>query len=145
MRTIYLVPLLLLMGCGGKDRTPCVYEMPADFRGWVIIEYSRSDGSPIPVESGKRVFRIPASGYLCTSSPMEGGSAKDEWYLVGESRKEIHHTMRGGGGLVWAGHTGFVEKSGQPAREYEEFFVGTEEDLDSAGFHPELPPLPSNK
>jgi len=130
--------LLFLVGCT-QDRTPCVYEIPAGYRGWVLIEYERADCPPLVRQGGKLYISVPASGYLCTSTALESGSARDEYFFVGASRDPIPQTARGRGGMIWAGGTGQFQRSGQTPRTYEFFFVGTESDLQTAPPRPELP------
>ena len=124
-----------LMGCE-KPRTPCVYEIPEGFTGWVLIDYGRSDCPPIAVKDGRLVFRLGKDGRFCTSSTLQLGVAKDEYYYVGNSRRELPVTGWGGGGLIWGGSTGSVQTPGLKEKTYENFFVGTEQQFKQA---PDMP------
>ena len=50
---------------------------------WVFVEYGRSDCTPLSEGFLGREIRIPADGYLCTSSPMEMGWTYNLYYLDG--------------------------------------------------------------
>jgi hypothetical protein len=104
---------------------PCVFEVPEGFRGWILVEHDRPGCPPTPVENGKRVYRIPASGRLCVGDSIDYDSfAKDEFYFVGSSRTPIPEESPGHEGLLRAGGVG-----GPGNRTFEHYFVGTEEEL----------------
>jgi hypothetical protein len=115
-----------------QARTPCVYEAPEGFTGLVLIEFERSDCPPLQKKDGKLIFHFGKDGRLCTSSRMEEGSAKDEYYYVGNSRAMISETAPGKSGLVWAGGNGSVQKAGEKKEIYEIFFIGTEDQFNHA-------------
>jgi hypothetical protein len=119
-----------------KARTPCVYEVPEGFTGWVLIENNRNDCPPLPTENGKLIFKIGKDGRLCTSSTMEVGWAKDEYYYVGNSRTVIPDTAPGKGGFIWGGANGSVQTAGQKEKTFEIFFVGTEDQFNHAPKQP---------
>jgi hypothetical protein len=123
------IGLVVLAGvaCAGDSRPPDVFEIPENYQGWVAIEFSRPECQPIPAVDGKLVFRIPASGYLCTSSSPTFGVATDQYWYVGKNRTQIHQTGWGGGGLIWDEATGESEVAGKPKRVFMNFFVGTEQ------------------
>jgi hypothetical protein len=120
-----LLGLLALTACSNK-RTACVYELPHGYTGWVLIEYYRADAPPIRKVNGKLLFQIPSSGKLATSSALEYGWAKDEYFDVGQVRTELKQTFWGGGGRIWGEANGHTDGTGQRTRIYEFFFVGTE-------------------
>jgi hypothetical protein len=72
---LLLIPLfvLILMFVEGWVRRPLLYEFPAGFRGWYIIEFNRRDCPPLGRRAAYVVISIPPSGRLCTSSPMPKG------------------------------------------------------------------------
>jgi uncharacterized protein DUF6843 len=135
-----LLPLFLVFAFTGctKSRTPCVYDIPEGFTGWVLIEFERSDCPAIPKPDGKLVFSIGKDGRVCTSSKMEVGWANDEYYYVGTSRRKLPATAPGVGGMVWGAGTGSSQTMSQKPRVYETFFIGTEQQFNSAPKHPEL-------
>lgn len=49
---------------------PILYEIPADYRGWLVIEYANRACAPLPSRGIMQVAAFPASGHLCTSSPQ---------------------------------------------------------------------------
>jgi hypothetical protein len=72
-----------LSGCLREPHTtPTVYEIPASYSGWVVVEYGQRDAPALPVEAGKRVLRISATGFLATSSPQESGIVHQEFYRI---------------------------------------------------------------
>lgn len=130
--------IVLIAGCY-RSRTPSVYEVPEGFKGWVLIRVERPECPPIPFENGKLVFRIPASGVLCTSSALEIGWAKDEYYFVGKSRTPIPSTGWGGGGGVWLESNGQCGIGKNPAAVFAHFFIGSESEAKSPPPSPEDP------
>jgi hypothetical protein len=131
MRPI-LFTLLLAMtfaGCA-KRRMPCVYEIPEGFTGWILVEFERTDCPPLPQRNGKLLLAIDKNGRLCTSSKIEEGWAKDEYYYVGASRRALPATAPGG--LVWSGAVGRSGVPGQKPRVYETLFIGTEQQFKDA-------------
>ncbi len=121
-----IVCAIVITGCE-QARTPCVYEVPEGFTGWVLIEYENTNYPPLPKESGKLIFKIGKDGRFFTSSKMQEGGAKDEYYYVGNSRTPIPETISGKGGLIWGEGNGMTQKAGQKEIIYGEFFVGTED------------------
>jgi hypothetical protein len=120
------------------DRQPNRYLIPEGFVGWVRIDYEVEGAPELPVQDGFRVYRIPPSGLLKTSSAVEAGWASDEYCYVDTSgaREQLSATTRGGGGLIWPG--GFslgmshefqngVSTSRSTGVAHEQFFVGPEE------------------
>lgn len=125
------------LGCGFADtRVPTIYEVPEGFHGWVLIQRSKVSCPPQEVRDGKHVLAIPSNGRLCTSSDLEEGWAKDEYYFVGASRIPIEDTGWGGGGHIWLRSYGSCGLSGQPEAHFEHFFVGTEAEAKVAPAQP---------
>jgi hypothetical protein len=78
-----LVTAVLLGGCvNAAHTTPTVYEIPASYTGWVIVQFDAPAAAALPVESGKRVLRIPPDGFLATSSQQETGILHQEFYQI---------------------------------------------------------------
>jgi len=126
-----------LDACIWPTRTPCVYEIPEGFRGWVLIEVENLACPMLPKRDGKLIFSLSDRGVLCTSSKLEEGWATDTYFFVGQSRTPIRNTGWGGGGLIWGGSRGECEVTGKPAHSYESFFVGSEDEFKSAPAAPE--------
>jgi len=78
--------------------------MPEGFVGWVRIDYEVQGAPELPIEDGYRLYLIPSSGHLETSSAIESGWASDEYYYVDSSgnREKLKVTIEGKGGLIWA-------------------------------------------
>src|SRR5215469_9969125 len=57
-------------------RHPTRFLIPQGYIGWIKIEYGRN-ATPLQMSNGKYICRIPATGVLATSSPLEEGWAKD--------------------------------------------------------------------
>jgi hypothetical protein len=136
MRALFLALgfVLVFAGCE-KARTPCVYEIPEGFTGWVLIEFDKTNCPPLSKKDGNLVFQIGSDGRCCASSALGFGWAKDAYFYVGKSRSEIPSTVPGGGGLIWGGGTGSVQtKSAE--KTYETFFVGTEQQFSHANQRP---------
>lgn len=116
-----LMCLLTLDGCQQRRR-PERYLIPAGYVGWVEVEYSVPNAPPLPIEDNSFLIRVPQSGRVRTSTPIEYGWAKNEYYYdVNGQRQRLPLTGWGGGGLIWAGYTG--ERQG---RSIFKEFIGTE-------------------
>jgi hypothetical protein len=78
-----IAALVLLVGCGPeKHTTPTVYEIPASVSGWIVVQFNESTAPALPMIGGKRVVRIPPSGFLATSSPQETGIIDRKFYQI---------------------------------------------------------------
>ena len=63
-------------------RTNRVYLIPEGYEGWVTIRYNSPEAEALPLTDGAFQLRIPESGYLYTSSPLEKGWGKDAFFWV---------------------------------------------------------------
>ena len=61
-------------------RTNRRYIIPQGYKGWVTIRYNFPGSPPLPEVDGFYQLQIPDSGYLFTSTPLEKGWGKDEFY-----------------------------------------------------------------
>lgn len=127
-----VVALAAMFSCSW--RTPCVYEIPKGYTGWVLIEFARPDAPPLPKEHGKLLFRIGKDGRMTTSSEPKYGWAKDQFFYVDETgtKTVLKETGWGGGGQIWGASIGSVVKSGQKPLLHERFFVGSEAEFKRA-------------
>ncbi len=66
-------------------RTNRRYIIPEGYSGWVTIRYNYPDAAPLPKFDEYWELHIPDSGYLYTSSPLEKGWGKDEFFWNGPS------------------------------------------------------------
>ncbi len=117
--------LLVATGTVGPDRR---YDIPASYRGWVIIQEETAECPALGVDNGTLVFSIDQYGCGCTSNAGPEGWSHWTYIAVAAdgSRSVLPDTGWGGGGLIWAGFSG----SGTiHAHRYSGFFVGTEDEL----------------
>lgn len=118
--------VLIATGAVGHDRR---YEIPAGYRGWVIVEHEATECPPPPTEGGALVFSIDQGGCECTSSSQPRGWSR--WtYLAIEPdgrQSELPRTHWGGGGLIWAGFSASTSSRVHP---WSGFFVGTQDELE---------------
>src|SRR3989442_2426050 len=83
---------------------------------------------PLAMVNGIYICQFPESGSVVTSSLLEEGWAKDEYfYYSGDGSIEgLPNTGWGGGGTIWAaGSTG--HESSKPGLLIERFYVGKED------------------
>lgn len=130
---LILLGVLLCMAC--RMRPANVYEIPEDFRGWVRIEFG-IDGCPSLEAEGDRRILIPTTGRLCTSSAIERGWARDEFYLVGRTRTRVYENDPPERRLIWGRSVGTDSRANAAPKVYMMFFVGTQRDVAAAGARP---------
>ena len=111
-------------------RVPVRYLVPTGYVGWIKIEFDVSNAPPLPVEDYYLVCQIPPSGKLQTSSDIQFGVAKDEYYYYAvDSRQALKATRSDGGGMIWGGFNGKeLDANKQVVQTYLEFFVGSEDE-----------------
>ncbi len=129
-----LVTFGLWMGLGaGHGRRPSSrYLIPDGYVGWVRVEYNVGGAPPLPMEGGRFIFRFLPSAFLQTSSPEHFGWAKDEFFYYRDgSLRPLPQTGRGGGGMIW-GHINGEAHTVSGKHQYEEFFVGSEQQFQQA-------------
>ncbi|MCA1623221.1 MAG: hypothetical protein LC768_15170 [Acidobacteria bacterium] len=76
--------------------------IPQGYVGWVRISYEVPDASPLPIEDGNLMYRIPDTGFLETSSKKKEdvlGSAKF-FYNTENKLTEIKPSFWDGGGMI---------------------------------------------
>jgi uncharacterized protein DUF6843 len=101
--------------------------IPEGYSGWVRVEFEIVGAPPLPQDGGQTVVKIPSSGSLKTSSPEQYGWAKDS-YAFYSSNDVRPPPDSGAGRLIWGKING--EASGSSGkRKYEEFFVGTQQQI----------------
>lgn len=121
-------------------RHPIRYLIPDGYVGWVQIRHNEQGAPPLPFKNGFYLCRIPSDGVLPTSSGLEDGWARDEYFYYSSdgSLRELTNTGWGGGGIIWGELTGSQSSArGNANQIYEAFFVGTEDQFHrSPGFRP---------
>jgi hypothetical protein len=100
-------------------RHPSRFLIPDGYVGWVEIKYGESNAPSLPIISGTLICRIPDSGLLRTSSSLEEGWAKDEYFYSSNegSVRALMDTGWGSGGMIWGESNSTVDQY---------FYVGTE-------------------
>jgi hypothetical protein len=102
------------------ERHPARYLIPEGYVGWVEIRYGRTNATPLPMDKGTLVYRISDSGLLETSTPLEYGIAKAEFFSY--SKQGSVRTLKSypwePGNMIWGMTNSQTE---------EFFFVGNEE------------------
>jgi hypothetical protein len=127
-------------------RHPDEFLIPQGYVGWVEIRYDEKNASVLPMDHGMFSFRIPTTGILKTSSPLEQGWANDEYFYYSEdgSRQPLKNTGWGFGGMIWGAAVESQEtldSSRTLLQQY--FYVGTEEQYHRAVANNE--PRPSSE
>lgn len=108
-----LMLVLIIASCPQTEdkRRPVRYWIPAGYTGWVKINFRVPNAPALPMEDGNYVAQIPANAQLETSSDIEYGTAKDEYYYYETGGKRpLKHTTFGGGGMIWGGFNGQQSK-----------------------------------
>ena len=87
--TLLLVGALLgalVVGCRSESYVLAEGSKP----GWVVLEFENPKCPAM--ESGwlGRDFFLPESGYLCTSSPIDGGYVYERYYLLRDNGRREH-------------------------------------------------------
>jgi len=124
---ITLQLVLLATGWTAPDQR---YEIPAGYRGWVIVQEETPECPALATDKGTLVYSIDAEGCGCTSSkPPQGWSVVMYQEVAAERSSALRTTGWGGGGLIWAGFSGHSSNRPHP---YSGFFVGREEDLNGS-------------
>jgi uncharacterized protein DUF6843 len=133
------------LGCE-QQRRPSRYLIPDGYVGLVSIEYRVKGAPPLPIEDGFYLVKLPPGGLLKTSSAIEYGVAKDEYYYYsGATRRPLKQTGWSEGGMIWDGHISGPPQSNDPAfarvpwDAAKGFFVGTEVQLKESWFQTSRP------
>lgn len=137
---VVVISVWFAFGVKTVRRPSSRFLIPDGYVGWVRVEFQTSGSPPVPAEEGHYVFRIPADGMLRTSSPERYGWGKDEYfYVVSDGLRKLP-TDVASGRLVWGQINGERGSTSGP-RQYEEFFVGSEQQFkELAGGKEEIGP-----
>jgi hypothetical protein len=124
---IPLITLQLVLVATGAVAPDQRYEIPASYGGWVIVQEETPECPALVTDQGTFVYAIDAHGCGCTSSkPPQGWSRVTYLAVAADRRTALPTTGWGGGGLIWAGFSGYASNRPHP---FSGFFVGTEEEL----------------
>jgi len=120
-----LIAVGLWLGLGARHHglRSSRFLLPEGYTGWIRVEFEVPGATPLPLEGGEYVLRIPADGELRTSSAERYGWAQDHYYYYSaQGMRSLQDS--GDAPLIWGKING--EASGASGkRKYEEFFVGT--------------------
>lgn len=113
------------------------YLIPQGYIGWICVEFNVQGTPPLPLENGYYLLKFPRDGWLQTSSKVEYGWAKDEYYYYSvKGRHRLEDTGPGMGGLIWNASIGSKTRVlGKHRIVYPttgRFFVGTEQQANNA-------------
>ena len=137
------------MGAPALARHPNKYLVPEGYVGWVSVRYGEKDANELEVENGTRICQIPDVGLLRTSSPLEEGWAKDEYFYYSQdgSLHRLRSTGWGAGGMIWGDSAEWKQTSGgtAPAQITQYFYIGTEEQYQRAVSLHEIRPFNESK
>jgi len=121
------------------SRRPSRYLIPNDYVGWVEIHFEVKGATALPVEDGFYLFKFSRGCILKTSSSLESGWARDEYYYYDDAKRQpLPVTGWDGGGAIWAQSTGTSSDANSTIVQiHERFFVGTEAQFRSNDPHAE--------
>lgn len=137
------------MGAPPLARHPTKFLMPEGYVGWVSVRFGEKDATALDVNNGTRICQVPDVGLLRTSSPVEKGWAKDEYFYYSQdgSLRSLRETGWGGGGMIWGNGTEWKQtsKGTSPTQVTAYFYVGTEEQYHRAVSRNEIRPFNESK
>ncbi len=130
-------------------RHPTKFLIPQNYVGWVEVKYGDANAPALQMKNGTFICKIPEDGLLGTSSPLEGGWAKDEYFYYSQdgSVHALKDTGWGFGGMIWGGSVEWQQTAnGSKSRQVAEYFyVGTEEQFHRAASSNERRPFNESK
>lgn len=79
------------------------YFIPEGFAGWVTVKFEKAGAPALPIKDGAVEYHVPASGILETSSKLETGWSRDEFFREGPSGPQPipKHVDCGDDGCRW--------------------------------------------
>lgn len=90
--TAFAFLFVSLTSCSQKVKE--TFLIPLGFEGRINVIFNQPKTAPVPVENGRRIYRIPADGILITSSKLETGFLNQEYYYVSKSGRKIKIPVR---------------------------------------------------
>jgi hypothetical protein len=106
-------------------RPPERFLIPAGYSGWVRVDFRQEGTPPLPMEDGRRLFKLNDKGTLQTSSNPQPGHGRDDFfYYAGDRRSPLSNAGVCKGGMVWQIETMVDDRTSTP---FARFFVGTED------------------
>ncbi|HLK30094.1 MAG TPA: hypothetical protein VKT28_16050 [Puia sp.] len=88
---ICIVSFLAVFTSCAQQKVKETFLIPIGFEGRIDVVFNQANAQPIPIEKGRRIYKIPADGILVTSSAIETGLLDQEYYYIDNSgnRTEI--------------------------------------------------------
>jgi Family of unknown function (DUF6843) len=134
----------------GFFNRPVTYVLPADYRGWVLIQYKDPSCPALQTYQFNLIITIPSSGCACTSSPSPPGMRRRRYEYVypNGDRRGLPSRFGDDTSMIW-GETGIANGPDLPGyRKYPRtaFFIGEKPAyLVQAKFNPLGPPFAETK
>src|SRR5579863_3237551 len=140
IRLLLLATPLVLVACR-RSPPPELWIIPKGYVGWLRLDYSVEGQSPLPVENGSFVVRMPPEARLRTSTAIVGAvrDADIEYAVDGPGGRErlpslfpklIHPSF--GVQFAYSASRGYIGSRKLEA-EYTCVFVGTPPDFEQNG------------
>lgn len=114
-------------------RPPSRFLIPAEYVGWIRIEYRIPGAPPLLREGQYLLVRVDRQGQLQTSTDLPSGWGRDQFfYDSGTARQPLSNAGWCKGGMIWG-----EEIDNQGSGMVQKFFVGNEDqfrmEVDPAG------------
>ena len=123
MKIVTLLILLFVLAsngfCQSKKEYYDDYLFPNGYVGWVRVQHEVEGAPPLPVESGRTVFKFDESGVLKTSDKVQVGWVYPKYYYYTETTKTLLPDMAEGAG-------GMIHNASIINTKLLDFFVGTD-------------------
>lgn len=129
------LPLSLILGClvllcgAASCSSRCdIYLIPKDSNGWYAVVFDQQGFPPLEAEGENAVFRFGADRILITSSILNEGHRRAEYFFTDAvgNRVRAMTSPIGGGGQIWDRHTSSRREIGKADLLIYCFFVGPE-------------------
>ena len=65
------------------------YFIPEGYAGWVTVRFEKAGTPALPLVDGVVEYHIPSTGILETSSKLETGWSRDEFFWEGPSGRQL--------------------------------------------------------
>ena len=128
-----LLFLALLNGCvvAYPKRAPYRFLIPNGYVGWVEVIFAVVDEPGLPIHEGFKIVRFSKEGTLKTSSKLEDGWAKDEYYYYdGDTKQKLSDGYQTG--MINAGSSGIRDRGSKQSLW---FFVGSYDQYMKHGYN----------
>ena len=80
------------------------YLIPEGYAGWLCVTFEVLGAPPLLIEDGFTVVRFPADGRAVTSTALQGGEMRDEFYFYFSDRRMPFDAAKNlGGGYTVSG------------------------------------------